>query len=123
MQGISMLNPARWVQGKYSGGVSKGVSLTATTPSHTPAASTLAFPENQFDLLLLLDVALEVIHADREALKHVETSTGATEQTQEYEPAEHEATASVAPLLQFFELVHVGDTIRSMVQVYFDKEL
>lgn len=30
---------------------------------------------------------------------------------------------SVAPLLQFFELVHIGDTIQSMVQVYFDKEL
>ena len=39
-----------------------------------------------------------------------------------YKPAEHEET-SVAPLLQFFELVHIGDTIQSMVQVYFDKEL
>lgn len=40
-----------------------------------------------------------------------------------YQPAAHEETRSVAPLLQFFELVHVGDTIQSMVQVYFDKEL
>jgi recyclin-1 len=40
-----------------------------------------------------------------------------------YKPAEHEETQSVAPLLQFFELVHVGDTIQSMVQVYFDKEV
>lgn len=40
-----------------------------------------------------------------------------------YKPAEHEETASVAPLMQFFELVHIGDTIQSMVQVYFDKEL
>lgn len=40
-----------------------------------------------------------------------------------YKPAEHEETKSVAPLLQFFELVHVGDTMQSMVQVYFDKEL
>lgn len=40
-----------------------------------------------------------------------------------YKPAEHESTTSVAPLLQFFELVHIGDTIQSMVQVYFDKEL
>lgn len=40
-----------------------------------------------------------------------------------YKPAEHEETASVAPLLQFFELVHIGDTIQSMVQVFFDKEL
>lgn len=40
-----------------------------------------------------------------------------------YKPAEHDDTTSVAPLMQFFELVHVGDTIQSMVQVYFDKEL
>ena len=47
----------------------------------------------------------------------------ATEQMRTYKPAEHEETTSVAPLLQFFELVHLGDTIQSMVQVYFDKEL
>lgn len=40
-----------------------------------------------------------------------------------YQPAEHEETRSVAPLLQFFELVHVGDMMQSMIQVYFDKEL
>ena len=40
-----------------------------------------------------------------------------------YKPAEHEETMSVAPLMQFFELVHVGDTIQSMAQVYFDKEM
>lgn len=40
-----------------------------------------------------------------------------------YKPAEHDETTSVAPLMQFFELVHLGDTIQSMVQVYFDKEL
>ena len=40
-----------------------------------------------------------------------------------YKPAEHAETTSVAPLMQFFELVHIGDTIQSMVQVYFDKEL
>ncbi|KII91464.1 hypothetical protein PLICRDRAFT_104834 [Plicaturopsis crispa FD-325 SS-3] len=47
----------------------------------------------------------------------------ATEQMTVYRPAEHEGATSVAPLLQFFELVHIGDTIQSMVQVYFDKEL
>lgn len=47
----------------------------------------------------------------------------ATKQMLTYKPAEHDETASVAPLLQFFELVHVGDTIQSMVQVYFDKEI
>ena len=47
----------------------------------------------------------------------------ATERMQAYQPAEHDKTTSVAPLLQFLELVHIGDTIQSMVQVYFDKEL
>jgi recyclin-1 len=47
----------------------------------------------------------------------------ATDRMMAYKPADHEETTSVAPLLQFFELVHVGDTIQSMVQVYFDKEL
>ncbi|KAJ3553273.1 hypothetical protein NP233_g12683 [Leucocoprinus birnbaumii] len=113
---------------------------------------------NQLDLLLSLDVALELIHADREALKRVEAFAGypghyghrvrdtieelfilmlqtlgerhvtkgfaqATERMTEYKPAEHEETTSVAPLVQFFELVHLGDMIQSMVQVYFDKEL
>ena len=40
-----------------------------------------------------------------------------------YKPSEHSETANVAPLVQFFELVHIGDTIQSMVQVYFEKEL
>lgn len=40
-----------------------------------------------------------------------------------YKPAEHEETTSVAPLMQFFELVHIADTIQSMVQVFFDKAL
>jgi len=40
-----------------------------------------------------------------------------------YKPAEHEEMTSVAPLLQFFELVHIGDMMQSMVQVYFDKEM
>lgn len=32
-------------------------------------------------------------------------------------------STSVAPLVQFFELVHIGDMIQSIIQVYFDKEL
>jgi len=42
---------------------------------------------------------------------------------QTYKPAEHADTSDVAPLVQFFELAHLGDTIQSMVQVYFDKTL
>ncbi|OAX38844.1 hypothetical protein K503DRAFT_717551 [Rhizopogon vinicolor AM-OR11-026] len=115
-------------------------------------------PTEKLDLLLSLDVALQLIHADRDALKRLETFASypgwygtrvretieeafcemlgvlsnrhlergfgiATERMNSYKPAEHEETTNVAPLLQFFELVHVGDTIQSMVQVFFDKAL
>lgn len=40
-----------------------------------------------------------------------------------YKPADHPVDESVAPLVQFFELVHIGDTILQMVQVYFDREM
>ncbi|KAF8452346.1 exocyst complex component Sec10-domain-containing protein [Boletus edulis BED1] len=56
--------------------------------------------------------------------RHVAWGFGiANERMTTYKPAEHEGTTSVAPLLQFFELVHIGDTIQSMVQVFFDKEI
>lgn len=47
----------------------------------------------------------------------------ATAQMGAYRPEEHEQETSVAPLVQFFELVHIGDTIQQMVEVYFDKEM
>ena len=59
----------------------------------------------------------------RKGASYNERSLRATEQMRLYKPDEHEETTSVAPLMQFFELVHIGDTIQSMVQVYFDKEL
>lgn len=40
-----------------------------------------------------------------------------------YSSDEFEVGKSVAPLVQFFELVHIGDTIQQMVEVYFDKEM
>ncbi|KAH9889572.1 exocyst complex component Sec10-like protein [Cubamyces lactineus] len=135
-------------------------STRVSTPNSAPApsASTSATAGlDNLDLLLSLDTALELIHADRESLKRVETFSGypgtyghrvrdtieeifvlllqalgerhikpgfetAIEQMKSYKPAEHD-TKSVAPLLQFFELVHIGDTMQSMIQVYFDKEL
>ncbi|KAG1888140.1 exocyst complex component Sec10-like protein [Suillus subluteus] len=132
-------------------------SQTNGASSASAIKSTLA-PTGNLDLLLSLDVALQLIHADRDALKRLETFASypghygirvretieeafcemlgvlcnrhlekgfgiATERMNSYKPSEHEETASVAPLLQFFELVHIGDTIQSMVQVFFDKEL
>lgn len=41
----------------------------------------------------------------------------------QYKPADHAVDESVAPLVQFFELVHIGDTILQMVQVYYDREM
>ncbi|KAM5539791.1 hypothetical protein V8D89_006604 [Ganoderma adspersum] len=131
-------------------------SLQSTRVS-TPSSKAPPALDN-LDLLLSLDTALELIHADRESLKRAETFSGypgsyghrvrdtieeifvllllalggrhikpgfetAIEQMKVYKPAEHEETKSVAPLLQFFELVHIGDTMQSMIQVYFDKEL
>jgi recyclin-1 len=37
--------------------------------------------------------------------------------------SDNRSTSAVVPLLGFFELVHIGDTIGSMIQVYFDREL
>jgi recyclin-1 len=141
----------------------KLASSQAATPKRNstpvpPPSSAKAETFESLQLLISLDTALSLIHADRDALKRVETfqaypgRTGArvketieevfimllqamsdrhigpgfriaTEQMRKYKPAEHEEARSVAPLLQFFELVHVGDTIQSMVQVYFDKEM
>ncbi|KAJ7594120.1 exocyst complex component Sec10-domain-containing protein [Mycena floridula] len=194
VQGISMLNPQRWVgnTGPTATGYSKNIvkddeslfshaddddefdekpslapSIASTasssqfdvsSSSSVKTTSTAASSSGSMDLLLSLDVALELVHADRESLKRVETFAGypghyghrvrdtieelfilmlqalsdrhiapgfteAIEQMTGYKPADHEETTSVAPLLQFFELVHIGDTIQSMVQVYFDKEL
>ncbi|KDN53498.1 hypothetical protein K437DRAFT_241668 [Tilletiaria anomala UBC 951] len=49
----------------------------------------------------------------------------AKKQIEEWKPAEHEQDPEthVAPLVHFFELTHVGDTIQQMVQVYYDQEL
>ncbi|EJD41543.1 hypothetical protein AURDEDRAFT_169438 [Auricularia subglabra TFB-10046 SS5] len=137
-------------------GDKRGSVTSLATTNTVGSAARDAF--EHLDLLLSLDVALELIQTDREALKRVESFQGypgayghkvretieelfilllqalsarhiapgfgrATEQMRTYKPAEHEETTSVAPLLQFFELVHIGDTIQSMVQVYFDKEL
>ncbi|KAG8937491.1 F-box protein: endocytic membrane traffic, recycling ReCYcling 1 [Tulasnella sp. 408] len=138
-------------------------SSTSRTSSPAPSVlskstSNKAFTFDRLQLLLSLDIALEIMHADRESLKRTETfqsypgSYGhrvretieelfilmlqamserhtqpgfarAIQQMQTYTPAEHEETASVAPLMQFFELVHIADTIQSMVQVFFDKEI
>ncbi|KAI0309784.1 exocyst complex component Sec10-domain-containing protein [Amylostereum chailletii] len=56
--------------------------------------------------------------------RHVKAGfEAAIAQMRTYQPPALPEATSVAPLVQFFELVHVGDMIQSIVQVYFDKEL
>ncbi|KAH7337838.1 exocyst complex component Sec10-domain-containing protein [Rhizoctonia solani] len=143
---------------------SQSQSRRSTVTSMTNRSSIMsgssgpAMSFDDLDLLLSLDIALELVHADREALKRCETFKDypapfghrvretieelfilmlqamgerhiepgfakASEQMRTYQPNEHAETTSVAPLLQFFELAHIGDTIQSIIQVYFDKEL
>lgn len=41
----------------------------------------------------------------------------------EYKPSESAETTNNYPLLQYLELVNVVDTVQSILQVYFDKDL
>jgi len=183
VSGLAMLKPQRWTgPGSRPGSrptsteetpedrqvlQEKVTDLQVPTSISTRPATPSTF--DQLQMLVSLDTSLELIQADRDALKRCETfasypgkyghkvrdaieeififmlkaagdrhiapgfrmwaikmrpaDISATTQMSTYKPAEHEETKSVAPLLQFFELVHVGDTIQSMIQVYFDKEL
>jgi len=98
VQGISMLNPQRWGGGAPEGAYSKnfdneeggmlfevdretereneGDNKTFVTSASGSKVSRSEMAVNQLDLLLSLDVALELIHADREALKRVEGFAG-----------------------------------------------
>lgn len=124
--------------------------------SATPAPTTDRF--DRLQLLLSLDTALQLIQADRDCLKRVQTFARypgtygrkvrdaieevfivllqvlsekhvcpafekAREQMAAYRPEDHQDGTQVAPLVQFFELVHIGDTIQQMVEVYFEKEM
>lgn len=176
VNGLSMLNPQKWMQTSNATVTTTGGEEVAVVPAPTIApseditavetvtsaaiaasSSTSSSTFEHFQLLLSLDVVLELIQADRESLKRVETFSGypgrygrkvretieevfvlllrdvgqrhvapgfrkAIDQMTSYRP-DDSGSGSVAPLLQFFELVHVGDTIQSMLQVYFDKEL
>ncbi|BGO99805.1 Recyclin-1 [Rhodotorula toruloides] len=128
---------------------------SASTPPPRPAT------RSRFDrlqLLLSLDTALQLIQADRDSLKRIQTFIRypgtygrkvrdaieevfivllqvlgenhvcpafekAKMQMETYKPEDHDDDQDVAPLVQFFELVHIGDTIQQMVDVYFEKEM
>lgn len=136
-------------------------SQTDNAAAPPPRRSTVPTVPSRFDrlqLLLSLDTALQLIQADRDSLKRIQTFirypgvygrkvrdaieevflvllqvlsekhvcpafAQATQQMAAYKPSEHEDVLAVAPLVQFFELVHIGDTIQQMVDVYFEKEM
>ncbi|GAA5989549.1 hypothetical protein JCM11641_004593 [Rhodosporidiobolus odoratus] len=136
-------------------------SLPSPAPSSATTTTTAPARPSRFDrmqLLLSLDTALQLIQADRDSLKRIQTFIRcpavygrkvrdaieevfivllqvlgekhvgpafekAKWQMESYRPEEHEEEQQVAPLVQFFELVHLGDTIQQMVDVYSEKEM
>ncbi|GAA5912094.1 hypothetical protein JCM8208_001026 [Rhodotorula glutinis] len=150
--------------------VSDGTSAAAAASSSSSsleAAGGASAPRapGRFDrlqLLLSLDTALQLLQADRDSLKRIQTFLRfpgtygrkvhdaieevfivllqvlnekhvgpafdkARRQMETYKPEDHDGETggggSVAPLVQFFELVHIGDTIQQMVDVYYEKEM
>ncbi|KAI5480581.1 f-box protein pof6 [Pseudohyphozyma bogoriensis] len=136
-------------------------SLPGTSTTSLSSTPTKDLKSGRFDrmqLLLSLDTALQLIQADRDCLKRIQTFirypgtygrkvrdaieevfiillqtlgekhvcpgfAKATSQMTRFKPEEHESGTTVAPLVQFFELVHIGDTIQQMVDVYYEKEM
>ncbi|BGP16438.1 hypothetical protein JCM10213_004006 [Rhodosporidiobolus nylandii] len=154
------VHPARLSVDATGAATATDPSLPSPAPSSTLSAAPPA-RRSRFDrmqLLLSLDTALQLIQADRDSLKRIQTFIRypgtygrkvrdaieevfivllqvlqdkhigpafdeAKRQMESYKPQEHEPGEQVAPLVQFFELVHIGDTIQQMVEVYFDKEM
>ncbi|KAK4054487.1 F-box protein: endocytic membrane traffic, recycling ReCYcling 1 [Microbotryomycetes sp. JL201] len=151
--GPAVVAPVESSAGAWGGTTTPPASEAVTSKHESSSAS-------QFDrlqLLLSLDTALQLIQADRDSLKRVQTfirfpdSYGrkvrdtieevfvillqtlsdkhiapgfakASVQMAAYRPEEHDSEKRMAPLVQFFELVHVGDTIVQMVEAgYIDK--
>ncbi|SCZ88219.1 BZ3500_MvSof-1268-A1-R1_Chr2-1g04266 [Microbotryum saponariae] len=133
-------------------------SSTTTLPHSRSTTEPSSSRYDRMQLLLSLDTALQLIQADRDCLKRIQTFAKypgiygrkvrdaieevfivllqtlgekhvvpafrqATKSMGLYRAQDHEGEGSVAPLVQFFELVHIGDTIQQMVEVYFEKEM
>ncbi|RUS26504.1 exocyst complex component Sec10-like protein, partial [Jimgerdemannia flammicorona] len=90
---------------------------------------------DQLQNLLSLDMALQMIHLNKEAERRLErfminkfpgksAARTATDRLGSYKPdADSLGQDDVAPLRQFFELVHIADLIQQMLDVYFDEEI
>ncbi|KAK4056683.1 F-box protein: endocytic membrane traffic, recycling ReCYcling 1 [Microbotryomycetes sp. JL221] len=152
--------PAESSAGAWGGDATPPVSMdpAISTSSATTTTTTKSDNFDRLQLLLSLDTALQLIQANRDSLKRVETFirfpdnygrkvrdtieevfivllqtlsdkhispafAKASVQMAAYRPEEHEDELRMAPLVQFFELVHVGDTIVQMLEVYFEKEM
>jgi recyclin-1 len=108
----------------------KSTSISKPTPRAQhwsvdgfPGPSGRRLRETLEEIFILLLIAL------RE--RHIEPGFNrAIEQMRQYQPVDlagsgsnSSSSSAVAPILGFFELVHIGDTIGSMIQVYFDREM
>lgn len=76
------------------------------------------------EIFILLLIVLRERHLDPGFDRAVESMRDyKPKDPQPSETSGQRSTSAVAPLLGFFELVHIGDTIGSMIQVYFDREM
>ncbi|CAG8765267.1 37000_t:CDS:2, partial [Racocetra persica] len=57
-------------------------------------------------------------------LKHIKSGFDtATQHLGEYKPNSDSTSNGLAPLVEFFELIHIADLIQQMVQVYYEEEM
>ncbi|KAF9995485.1 F-box protein: endocytic membrane traffic, recycling ReCYcling 1 [Entomortierella chlamydospora] len=87
--------------------------------------------QEEMNSLLSVELALHLIHLDKDALHRLSAFAGlggvlgglvAIQQLGRYKPTTTHG-GGVTPLMDFFELVHVADLILQMVQVYYAEEM
>ncbi|KAF9549108.1 F-box protein: endocytic membrane traffic, recycling ReCYcling 1 [Mortierella hygrophila] len=87
--------------------------------------------QEEMNSLLSVELALHLIHLDKDALQRLAAFAGlggvlggrvAIQQLGRYKPSTTHG-GGVTPLMDFFELVHVADLILQMVQVYYAEEM
>ncbi|RIB28049.1 exocyst complex component Sec10-domain-containing protein [Gigaspora rosea] len=134
----------------------KSLNSTSNSSDLQAALSNIKF--DQMQQLLSVEMALHMIHANKNALHRISVFLGypdkmgyrikstlerifimflqalglrhikrgfdtATQRLGEYKPDPESTSKGLAPLVEFFELVHIADLIQQMVQVYYEEEM
>ncbi|KAF0391241.1 secretion pathway protein Sls2/Rcy1 [Gigaspora margarita] len=134
----------------------KSLNSTSNSLDLQAALSNIKF--DQMQQLLSVEMALHMIHANKNALHRISVFLGypnkmgyrikstlerifimflqalglrhikrgfdtATQRLGEYKPDPESTSKGLAPLVEFFELVHIADLIQQMVQVYYEEEM